>query len=199
MQIDSQNEPLVLYFSAEVITAKKSLIRRYYQMTRFVTPLLLLATLLPAILLWDKISPFWLLSVTLLIPIHFWLIHLFIAKFLYQKSLEEEKVTKVMITNAFISVETTTGVAHLYEYPEVYQMKVISGGIQRPWHSLWASDKNYISEIAFKHKQHNIGIPFIMFSEYQYQQLKQAIIFWSQNQISASFYETQGDLPIRDM
>lgn len=194
---DKKTETPILFFFAEIAGVKNSLINRYFELTRFLTPLVLLLILIPPVLLWGKISAIWILVVTLLIPMHFWLIHLFVAHRLYIKSLQDDKIARIYITNQFISIETLNGNNQYFAYADIFHLKLILGGAKKPQWFFGFQDNPCINEISFKYHQQTQRIFFFIFSKDQLQHLQNALSFWEKNDIPFQEYKDAEGIPLK--
>lgn len=190
-------EAPLLFFSAETTGTKHSLIGRYYELTSYFTPLVLLLTFIPAVVLWGKVSTIWLLLVALLIPLHFWLIHLLVVRMLYQKSLSDDRVPRIYITNQFISIEGQNHNNQFFTYTEICDLTIIIGGLEKPKWYFWFPDNTPFNEISFKYQQKMLRIPFRIFSAAQLSQLDNALTFWENHKIPFREYNEFSGVPLK--
>ncbi|MEM7371652.1 MAG: hypothetical protein AAF587_23760 [Bacteroidota bacterium] len=186
-----------MLFSAPLLPGPSSWIQRYYQLSRWLTPLLLLGCACLMMLSWHHIPPNWLAILFVGIPISSILFHLLLVRWIVYLSVDKRQTHKLSVGQETISIFHASGEIEQFPLLQLTQIRWVYSGYQRAFRREGKYFSGQNNQLSFQFRDRKLSFSFCLLSRHHLRDLQALLSRWYAEEIPFEEFNQTSGLPLQ--
>lgn len=184
-------------FTAPTLPRKTSWLQRYYFLSRWATPFLLLGCICILVLVWEMLPLGWLSLVLVLLPLQGILLHLFVVRVLAHIDLNKRQTHKLVVDENFLTIFHSTGEIEQFPLARLARIRWIYSGFHKAFRKEGKYFNGNKNQLSFTFQDSKRSIHFQLLSRGHMRQFRDLLARWYETDMPFEEFNQTSGLPLQ--